>query len=119
MGKGFQLLFQFFLFTGNQTGIGQLLQLKTYIVFLLLGLESLFGQLFQFLFQRQVSAVFLSVKNQQDIVFGHYIDYFQLKPVISQQKILVLRMDIDQPASQFLHYRKRDRRIVYESTGFT
>ena len=58
-------------------------------------------------------------EDQQDIVFGHYIDYFQLKAVIPQQKILVLRMDIDQPAPQFLHHGERDRRIVYKSTRFS
>ena len=119
MGKGFQLLFQFLLLTGYQTGIGQLLQLETHIVFLLLRLKSLFTQFFQLSSQRLVTTVLLPVEDQQDIVFGHYIDYFQLKAVIPQQKILVLRMDIDQPAPQFLHHGERDRRIVYKSTRFS
>ena len=109
MGQGFQLLLQFFLLACYQTGLCQLLQLETDIILFLPVLTSLFFQLFQLPLQGLITPVFLAVQDQKYFVFSHYIDHFQLETVISQQQILMLRMDIDQTASKLLHYGKRNR----------
>ena len=99
MRQRFQLLFQFFLFTGNQTGFRQLLQLETNIILFLSVLVGFLRHFPQFPFQRLVTPELLTIQNQQDLVLCHYIDHFQLKTVIPQQQVLMLRVDIDQTAA--------------------
>ena len=109
MRQCLQLLLQFFLFTGNQMSIRQLFQLETDIILFLAVLISLLRQIFQLPFQREITLVFFTIQDQKDFVFRHYIDYLHLEAIISEQQVLMLRMYIDQSASQFLHDGKRHR----------
>ena len=85
MRESFLLLLQLILLIRLKVGFVQLFQLKTDIVFLLLALSRLVPHIFQFPSQRLITGKFLLIKNEQDLIFGHYIDHFQLETVVAQQ----------------------------------
>ena len=85
MRESFLLLLQLILLIRLKVGFVQLFQLKTDIVFLLLALSRFVPQIFQFPSQRLITGKFLLIKNEQDLIFGHYIDHFQLETVVAQQ----------------------------------
>ena len=85
MRESFLLLLQLILLIRLKVGFVQLFQLKTDIVLLLLALSRFVPQIFQFPSQRLITSKFLLIKNEQDLIFGHYIDHFQLETVVAQQ----------------------------------
>ena len=84
MRQCFQFLLQFFLLSDDQTAFSQLFELETDIIFFLPVLVGLFRYNPKFSLQRLVALVFFTVQDQQDFIFRHYIDHFQLEAIIAQ-----------------------------------
>ena len=109
---------QFFLFAFCESGVGQLVKLKLQEVLVLAVTLYAVLQLCQAAFCLLIAGERLLIGFQLLGVLSENVNHVELKILLSQQQVLVLRMDVDQLLAELLEQSQRHGRVVDEGAAF-
>ena len=112
-------LFQFFLFVLYEIGICELIILKLEEILVLPVVGNSFSQGFQILADRLVFIVCLLILGEWLGIICDDIHHTQLEVLFIQQKVLVLRMDVDKLFTKFFQQIQLYGGVVDKGTALT